>query len=157
MRAATTTMLFAIHLLWPPHLVVSAAFGAVLHELIGTEMWLRLARMPGLCKGNDSLINWPNYHRVLLKVLIVTIWSRYLVRLRNPNFLYHGHSSPPRTHPLLCHLNLVHPPLPYCFKVHCNVFLPCTRRSSKRSLPFRFSDQNSVCISRFWHAYFMHA
>jgi len=37
------------------------------------------------------------------------------------------------------------PQLPaYCPKIHSNIILPSMHRSSKRSLPFRFSNQNFV-------------
>jgi hypothetical protein len=41
------------------------------------------------------------------------------------------------------------PHLPTLFpKIHSNIILPSTPRSSESSLPFKFSDQNVVCSSQ---------
>jgi len=44
----------------------------------------------------------------------------------------------------------------HCFlKTHSNIILPFIPRTSEWSLPFRFSDQNVVCISHLSHACYM--
>jgi hypothetical protein len=55
------------------------------------------------------------------------------------------HNSPPLVR-ILSQMNPVHIFSPYFPKAHSHIILPRTPRSSKRSLPFKFSDQNSVCI-----------
>jgi len=42
---------------------------------------------------------------------------------------------------------------PYFCKIHYN--LPSTHRSSNWSLPFRFSNQNFVCISQLSHLHLL--
>jgi len=41
------------------------------------------------------------------------------------------------------------PPHLYFPEIHSNIILPSTPRSSELFLPFRFSNQNFVCISYF--------
>jgi len=43
---------------------------------------------------------------------------------------------------------------PYFPKIHTIITLPSISRSSEWSLPFRFSDQNFVCISHLSHTYY---
>jgi len=47
--------------------------------------------------------------------------------------------------------NPIHTFLPYLPKIHSNISLPSTLRFSAWSLPFRFPDQNFVCISHLTH------
>lgn len=49
-------------------------------------------------------------------------------------------------------INSLHTLQTYIFKIHFNIFLPSKPRSSKCSLPFRFSGQNSVWISHHLYA-----
>jgi hypothetical protein len=79
----------------------------------------------------------------------LTPWSRVLEKLIvtqpvkkspwNPKVQYHIHKSPP-----------------YFPNVHSNIIFPSTPRSSERTLPFRISTQNFVCISYFHKCYMPH-
>jgi len=48
-------------------------------------------------------------------------------------------------------MHSVHTFTPYFTKIHANTTFPSTLRTSKWSLPFRFPDQNLVCISHLSH------
>jgi hypothetical protein len=48
---------------------------------------------------------------------------------------------------VLSQMNPVHTFPPYSSKIHSNIILPSTPRSSEWSLPFRFSSKNYVSIS----------
>jgi len=62
--------------------------------------------------------------------------------LRNPDVPYHEHKIPPPVC-ILSQMSPVHIFSPYFFKIHSNIILSSTAKSSKLSLPFRFSDQIS--------------
>jgi len=49
---------------------------------------------------------------------------------------------------ILSQLNPINTIAPHFFKMHFNVIFPSTASYVKWFLPFRFSDQNFVCISR---------
>jgi hypothetical protein len=66
--------------------------------------------------------------------------------LWNPKFHYRVHTSPPPD-PILSQLNPVRLIDPYLPKVHLNVILPPTPRSSQWSLTFRPPNQNPVNTS----------
>jgi len=51
----------------------------------------------------------------------------------------------------------VHTYRPCFLKIHSNIILPSTPRSSKSSLYFRFSNHNTVCTSNFPHVIFIWA
>jgi len=66
--------------------------------------------------------------------------------LWNPKVRYLVHNNPPLV-PILNHMHLVYNLPSYFPKIHSNIIFPSTTRFSKRSLPFRFSDQNIVRLS----------
>jgi hypothetical protein len=55
--------------------------------------------------------------------------------------------------PILSQMNPLHAFPPYFLKIHSNITLPSTPRSSEWCLPFKFSDQNFVYISHLSHPY----
>jgi len=57
-------------------------------------------------------------------------------------------SQEPATGHILSQINSVYNFPAYFSKIHSNNILPFILRSPKWSLPFRFSDQNVVCIHR---------
>jgi hypothetical protein len=74
--------------------------------------------------------------RILFEKLIVTqLVKKYPAFLWNPKVHYRVQTSPPLD-PVLSQLNPVHPIDPYLLKVHLNVILPPTPRSSQWSLAF---------------------
>jgi hypothetical protein len=85
--------------------------------------------------------------RILFEKLIVTqLVKKYPAFLWNPKVHYRVHKSPPLD-PILSQLNTVRPIDPYLPKVHLNVILPPTPRSSQWSLAFRPPNQNPVNTS----------
>jgi hypothetical protein len=69
----------------------------------------------------------------------------------NPKVHYLVHNSQ-SLFPILSKMQPVHT-FPSCVpKIHININFQCTPKSSKWSLPFRFSNQNSVCISYVFNA-----
>jgi hypothetical protein len=54
--------------------------------------------------------------------------------------------------PILTHTNPAHTFPSYFPNIHSNITLPSTPRSSEWSRPFRFSNQNFVCISHLSHS-----
>jgi len=67
---------------------------------------------------------------------------------------YHAHKSSPLV-PILCQTNPVHNFSFYFPKIHPIIILPSMPRSSKWSLPFRFSNKKFVCISHPFHVCYM--
>jgi len=57
--------------------------------------------------------------------------------------------------PILSHINPADAFKAYFFKIHFNIILPSTPRSSKWFLSFRFSHQNLVCTCPLSHAFHM--
>jgi hypothetical protein len=66
--------------------------------------------------------------------------------LWNPKVHYRVHKSLPPA-PVLSQMNSVHIVASYFYKIHSNIILPLTLRSSKWSLSFGFFYNNFVCIS----------
>jgi hypothetical protein len=86
--------------------------------------------------------------RILLydKLIVTHLVKKYPVFLWNPKVHHSVHKSPP-LNPILSHQNPVRPIDPYLPKVHFNVILPPTPRSSQWSLAFGSPNQNSVNTS----------
>jgi hypothetical protein len=72
--------------------------------------------------------------------------SRSCQLIWNPKDNYHVHKSPPLV-PILNPLNSTHTLKHYFRKIHFNITLTSTPRSSEWSLPFRLSNQHFVSIS----------
>jgi hypothetical protein len=90
--------------------------------------------------------------RILFEKLIVTqLVKKYLTFLRNPKVHHHVHKSPPLD-PIPSQPNPVRPIDPYLPKVHLNVILSPTPRSSQWSLAFGPPYQNPVSTSPLPHA-----
>jgi hypothetical protein len=74
--------------------------------------------------------------------------------LWSPKFHYRVHNSLPLVR-TLSQVNPVYIFLPYFPRTHSNITSPSTPRSFELSLPFRFSDQNFLCIFHRSHACYM--
>jgi hypothetical protein len=65
--------------------------------------------------------------------------------LWNPKVYYRVHKSPPLI-PFLIQINIVHTTPSYLSKIHLNIILLPTSRSSYRTLSYRVSHQNPIRI-----------
>jgi hypothetical protein len=82
--------------------------------------------------------------RIFFKKLIShTLSENSLLSLRNAKVHCRAHKSPPLA-PILSQPNPIYPIDPYFPKIHLNVILPLTPRSSQRSLPFGPPNQDPV-------------
>jgi hypothetical protein len=85
--------------------------------------------------------------RILFEKLIVTqLVKKYPALLRNPKVHHRVHKSP-SLDPILSQPNPVRPIDPYLPKVHLNVILPPTPRSSQWSLALGPPNQNPASTS----------
>jgi hypothetical protein len=84
--------------------------------------------------------------RILLEELIVTQLVKKYAFSWNPKVHHRVHTSPPRN-PILSQLNPVRPINPCLPKVHLNVILPPTPRSSQWSFAFGLPNQNPANTS----------
>jgi hypothetical protein len=99
------------------------------------------------CLISHVLIPLTPWCRILLeKLTVIQLVKKYPAFLWNPKVHYRVHTSPPLD-PTLNQSNPVRPINPYFPKVHLNVILPPTQRSSQWSLTFGSPNQNPVNTS----------
>jgi len=95
------------------------------------------------------------WSRVFLETLIVAqLGKKYPRLLWNLKAHYHVHKSPTQNS-ILNQLIPIHSFSIYYSKIHSYITFPSAVRSSEWSHPFRFSDQNFVCLSHQFHACYM--
>jgi hypothetical protein len=104
------------------------------------------------CRGKDVLITYSMVQDILWRAnnhLDFQTITSFLYGIRR--FITVFTKSPP-LNTILSQLNPVRPVDPYLRKVHLNVILPPTPRSSQRYLPFGPPNKNPVDISPLPHA-----
>jgi len=81
--------------------------------------------------------------------------SQEILLLCSPEVHYRVHKSPPLV-PILIQMLSGHA-FPNCFpNIRFNIIFPSTPRSSERSIAFRFSNHNFLCISHIFHPCYIH-
>jgi hypothetical protein len=85
------------------------------------------------------------------KLIVTQLVKQYPVFVWNPKVHYRAHKSP-LLGPILSQPNPVRPTYPYIPKVHLNVILPPTPRSSQWSLTFGPPNQTPANTSHLLHA-----
>jgi hypothetical protein len=114
--------------------------------------WYRFCKPKIFPCGLQTSATFTPWCRTLFEELIVTrLIKKYPAFLWNPKVHYRVHTSPPPD-PILSQLNPVRPIDPYLPKVHLNVTVPPTPRSSQWSHAFGPPNQNSVNTSPLPHA-----
>jgi len=123
-------------------------YGHVSHKgILGQTDWLiQLQSDLDLDTVTTVETKWlPPWSRVHLEAKNHTTSQEIHCLLCNPKVYYHVHRSLPLV-PTWIPLNLVH-----TFSPHFSMILLPMLKSSKWSLPFRFSNQNFVCIPHLSH------
>jgi hypothetical protein len=92
--------------------------------------------------------------RIFEKLTVTQLVKKYPAFLWNPKAHYRVHKSPPLDS-ILSQMNPIRPINTHLPKVHLNVILPPTPRSSQWSLTFCPPNQNPVNTSPLPHAYHM--
>jgi hypothetical protein len=91
------------------------------------------------CLLTHSLTPW-------FSIFLEKACQNNLLSFRNPKFHYRVHKSPPQD-PIPSQPNPIRSIDPCLPKIHLNIILPSTPRSSQWSLPFGPPNQNPVNIS----------
>jgi len=106
-----------------------------------TMFWILLTTNQLTHSMEQSVSSEANSHSVSQK--IPTFYGTQKI-------LYHVHNSQPLI-TVLSHMHPLHSFPSYFPKIHSNIISLPMPRSSEWFLPFRFSDQNFVCISHLSH------
>jgi hypothetical protein len=110
-------------------------------SLIPSEAGVYIFKRPKVTNSVGQSTSWESNSHSASQEIPRLLW--------NPKVHYHVHKSTALV-PILSKMNPVHDFPPYFPKIHPNIILPSTPMTSEWSLPFRFSDQNFLCISHFF-------